>query len=167
MCSRPVGRMPLNTRLLWRGKPATTLPVAFAFSPLVTLAPKPSLQKSRFLASLEMTIFSYDFNVNQKRGRAEARPYNVLLTRCNLLFPSSEQFSRNDHPLHLAGPFINGDHARIPVHALDIGLTRVTDGAMRLHRLVHHAVHHLAGVKFGLGGTCAHFRWVRVLQPSG
>jgi hypothetical protein len=55
MWSRPVGRIPLKTLL-------------FFSNPLVTLAPKPFLQKSRFLASLEMTIFHYGFNANPKAG---------------------------------------------------------------------------------------------------
>jgi hypothetical protein len=55
MCSLPVGRIPLNTLL-------------FFSTPVVTLAPKPSLQKSRFLASLEMTIILHEFNVNPEMG---------------------------------------------------------------------------------------------------
>jgi hypothetical protein len=50
-----VGRIPLKTLL-------------FFSNPVVTLAPKPSLQKSRFLASLEMTIVLHEFKVNPEMG---------------------------------------------------------------------------------------------------
>jgi hypothetical protein len=40
----------------------------FFSNPVVTLAPKPSLQKSRFLASLEMTIVLHEFKVNPEMG---------------------------------------------------------------------------------------------------
>src|SRR5260370_2903377 len=127
MCRRPVGRMPLKTLALWSAGVLLPLsPLFFPLSPIVTLAPRRSLQKSRFLATLEMTIVVSVSNMNTEWGRAEARPYNVLLTRCNLLFLSSEQFSRNDHPLHFAGPLIHGDHPRVPVHSLPIRLPRLT-----------------------------------------
>src|ERR1700687_3906505 len=76
-----------------------------------------------------------------------------------------QQLAGDDHALHFARPLINRNHTRVAVHALHIGLPGIPHGAMCLHRFIHHAIHHLAGIKLCLRSTCAHFGRVRVLQP--
>src|SRR5215469_10895791 len=88
------------------------------------------------------------------------------LVRGNFLLRAfAEQFARDDHALHLAGPFVNSDDARIAVHALDFRLSRIPDAAVHLHRLVDDTFHHFAGVELRLRRSRAHFRGMRVLQP--
>src|SRR6266478_4802160 len=67
-----------------------------------------------------------------------------------------EQIAGDDHALDFAGAFVNGDDAGVAVHALDIGLTRITDAAMNLHGFVDDTIGHFAGVKFCLRSSRAH-----------
>src|SRR5689334_1298871 len=45
-----------------------------------------------------------------------------LACRDLLALRRAEQVARDDHALHLAGPFINGYHARVAIHPLDVRL---------------------------------------------
>src|SRR6266436_2248532 len=114
MCSRPVGRIPLNTLL-------------FFFNPVVTLAPKPSLQKSRFLASLEMTIVLSVSIMNTELGRAEARPYNFSCVAAGL-------HRRLSSPLSAVGNLIPG--LSISIQAPGRSDASADKGQSPLHRAV-------------------------------
>src|SRR5580700_3882935 len=87
----------------------------------------------------------------------EAANYFRKLFTCRLLRkPLQSQVPRNDHPLDLAGPLVDGDHSRVTVHALDIGLPRITDAAVDLHRFGRDTIHHFAGVELSLGCGRSH-----------
>src|SRR5690242_1522464 len=47
-----------------------------------------------------------------------------------LLLLRSQELARDDHALHFARAFVNRNHARVAVHALDIRLPRISDAAM-------------------------------------
>src|SRR5260370_8204936 len=93
----------------------------------------------------------------QTEGRAEARPYSVVLTRCHLLFLVSQQLPRTDHALNLAGALINGDHPRVPLHPLPIFLSRIPHVPVRLHCLIPHTLNHLPSPHLALAAPSATF----------
>src|SRR5205807_3673253 len=59
-----------------------------------------------------------------------------------------QQVPSNDHALNFAGAFVDREHARVAIHALDVALARVTHAAVNLHGLIGHAIGHLGGEKF-------------------
>src|SRR6266404_3809753 len=67
-----------------------------------------------------------------------------------------KQVAGDDRALHFAGAFVDGNDAGVAVHALDIGLTRITEAAMDLHGFVNDAINHFAGVEFCLRSGRAH-----------
>src|SRR5216684_8817316 len=75
----------------------------------------------------------------------------------------AEQVARDDHALNLAGAFVDRDDAGVAVHALDVGLARIADAAVNLHRFIDYAIHHFAGVEFGLRRRRAQLARMRVL----
>src|SRR5271156_4217037 len=81
------------------------------------------------------------------------------------LTAGTQQLPSNDHPLYLAGPLVNRNHPRIPVHPLDIRLPRIPRTPMNLDRLSHHPVDHFARVELGLGRSRPQLPRVRILKP--
>src|SRR5262249_38858576 len=73
----------------------------------------------------------------------------LLFSTFHFLFSRlpSQQIPRNNHALHFTRPLINRNHSRISVHPLHFRLPRIPLTPMNLHRLCHHAVHHLAGIQ--------------------
>src|SRR6266568_3203690 len=142
MCRRPVGRMPLNTLLFF-----------------------PSVPVANLITSDRIAKHRKNLTQRSRRTQSSQRRETKLACCQLLLLGRAQQFSRDDHALHLARSLVNGDHARVPVHPFHVCLTRITGAPMHLHRFIHHAVHHLARIKLRLGRACAHFGRVRVLQP--
>src|SRR5205807_7812318 len=76
-----------------------------------------------------------------------------------------QQIAGDDHALDFAAAFVNGGDARVPIHTLNVGFSRIADAAMHLHSFVHDAVHHFAGVEFGARGVGAHSGAALVALP--
>ena len=63
-----------------------------------------------------------------------------------------QKIAGDDGALDFAGALVDGDNAGVAVHALDVGLARVAEGAVDLDGFADDAIDHFAGVEFRAGG---------------
>src|SRR5216683_1544869 len=170
MCSRPVGRMPLTTRL-----PRAPSVRAFFSLPIrlpIALPGNFGVRRScrRFLRGGECSTTPRvpllpTLSPLKREQDSRTPKWHSQFWLCGLAWhiapcragaqhaaPLREQIARDDHALNLAGAFVDRDDARVAVHALDIGLARVAHAAMYLHRFIDYAIHHLAGIQLRFRG---------------
>src|SRR6266852_5997174 len=166
MCSRPVGRMPLTTRL-----PRAPSARGFFFDsePVVNRSPwKFGVRRSRrrfyaVMSARPRLPFDSPAELTPLKREQDSRTPKRHRLKPVLL----KQVARDDLALDLAGAFVDRDDAGVAVHALDVGLARIADAAVNLHRFIDYAIHHFAGVEFGLRRRRAQLARMRVLQPRG
>src|SRR5438445_13428181 len=117
MCSRPVGRIPLKTRLF------------FPSAPVVNL-----FTSERIVRGESQSLFR-----KKDTGLRPATTSDSAGLKPGLCIATSftKQLARTDHPLHFARPLIDRNHPRSPLHSLPIRLHRRPSPAIHLHRLSH------------------------------